>query len=80
MESGYSVGIEWESLDRKFVVIQARETIEPEEIPKLVESIGRIIINASFIFTSAMKRDPVGVAAGAVNIYDELKRIKKILE
>jgi len=74
------MGIEWESLDGRFVVVQARETIEPEEVPKLVESIGRIMINASFIFTSAMKKDPVGVAAGAVNIYDELKRIKKILE
>jgi len=73
------MGIEWESTDRQFIITQARETIEPEEIPKLVESIGRIMVNASFLFTSAMKKDPVGVAAAAVNIYDELTRIKKIL-
>jgi len=74
------MGVEWESLDGKFILLQSREAITKEEIPKIVESIGRIMINASFIFTSAMKKDPVGVAAGAVNIYDELTRIKKILE
>jgi len=73
------MGIEWESTDGLFTIIQSRETIEPEEVPKLVESIGRIMVNASFLFTSAMKKDPIGVAAAGVNIYDELVRIKKIL-
>jgi len=74
------MGVKWESVDGKFIVLQSRETITKEEVPKLIESIGRIMINTSFVFTSAMKKDPVGVAAGVVNIYDELTRIKKILE
>jgi len=70
----------WESDDGLFTITQTSETIEPEEVPKLIESISRVLINATFIYRSIMKRDPVGVAAGAVNIYEELKRIKKILE
>jgi len=73
------MAIEWESVDKEFTIIQARDTIEPEEVPKLIESCGRILLNIVFAYKSVMKRDPVGVSASVVNIYDELTRIKKIL-
>ena len=70
----------FQSSDGLFHVQATMLTIEAEEIPVIVEAAGRILLAGVRIYHGVVKKDPLEVAAAAVEIYDNLERIKKEVE
>lgn len=68
------------SLDERFKVRAPRHTLEAEEIPQVAAAVGRILLHSAGLYEDLVTRDPVGIAAHTVAIYDELSRIKRELE
>ena len=70
----------FESFDGLYSVTPSEATITPEEVPIIVEAAGRIVMAGVRLYYGVIKKDPLEVAAAAVEIYDALLRIKKEVE
>ena len=70
----------FESFDGLYSVQATTHTIEADEIPVLIDAAGRILLAVVRMYSGVIKRDPLEVAAAAVEIYDNLLRIKKEVE
>ena len=71
---------EQSSLDGAFVIHRSTQTLEAEEIAPVAAAVGRILLQAAGLYEDLITRDPVGIAAHTIAIYDELSRIKRDLE
>jgi len=63
-----------------FDIIPSRETITPDEAPKIVARVGSILFNAAQIYMAATAKNPAAVATAARNIVEDIIAIKKMLE
>jgi len=63
-----------------FDIIPSRETITPDEAPKIAARVGSIIFHAAQIYMAATAKNPAAVAAAAKNIIEDIVAIKRMLE
>lgn len=66
--------------DPDFDIVISKNTIKPEEIPRLCQRIGAILVSAADAYAGLTRSDPERVAAAAVVIAEQLRAIKKMLE
>jgi len=67
-------------IDRDFDIVPARDTITPEEIPRLCQRLAHILYAASHAYAGVMAKDPHRIAAAAINIVEDILAIKRMLE
>ena len=70
----------FQSLDQKFNVRLTWDTLEPEEIPLVLASVGTILLECTALYESMVQRDAAAAGRSIVAIYDQLTRIKRELE
>lgn len=70
----------FKSFEGAYFVQVSERTITPEEIPIIADAAGRILLAVVRLYYGVIKKDPLEVAAAAVEIYDHLVRIKLEVE
>jgi len=68
------------SVDGAFIITPTRETITPEEIPRIIARVGSILSNAAQAYFAVVQRNPQVLASSIVQIYEDIAAIKKMVE
>jgi len=66
--------------DSDFDIVVSKNTLKTEEIPRLCQRIGGILVAAANAYAGLTRSDPERVAAAALVIAEQLRAIKKMLE
>lgn len=68
------------SEDGEFIIEPSTHTITKEEVPQLLMAVANILRDAATIATAIMTRNVIAVGSAAVDIYNQVKKIKEIVE
>jgi len=63
-----------------FDILPSRETITPDEIPKIAARVGSIIFHAAQIYMALQAKNPALIASHTKNIVEDIIAIKRMLE
>jgi hypothetical protein len=68
------------SLDEEFQVKVVPHTITAEEIPRIIQRIGSILMSGVAAYYALLSRDPGHLAEAITKIYEDITAIKKMIE